>query len=117
MTLDIEFYRKLLLDKKKSLLRNLLEERELSEKVGEEWLEPKDIEDLAHVTLDELSRYVLAEHELGLVKEIDIALKKIERGEYGICERCGARIEPERLKLIPWTRYCAKCSREIGGGL
>ncbi len=115
--MDIEFYRKLLLEKKKSLLHNLMEEKELSEKAGEEWPEPKDIEDIAHITYDELSRYVLAERELYLIKEIDIALRKIARGEYGKCERCGAEIEPERLKLIPWTRYCSKCSREIGGGL
>jgi DnaK suppressor protein len=113
--LDLNYYKNLLLEKKRKLLRNLLEEKKISEKVGDEWLEPKDIEDFAHVTYDEISRYVLAEHELGIIKEIDIALKKIETGEYGICERCGAEIDPMRLKVIPWTKYCAKCAREIGG--
>ncbi len=117
MSIDREFFRKLLLDKKRELLRNLLKEAELAEKAGEEWAEPKDIEDLARLTYEELSRYTLAEHELNLIKEIEIALKKIDSGEYGVCERCGARINPERLKIIPWTRYCARCSKGIGGGL
>ena len=36
--------------------------------------------------------------------EIEIALAKIERGVYGICEETDEAIEPERLLAIPWTR-------------
>jgi len=36
--------------------------------------------------------------------EIEIALAKIERGIYGICEETEEPIEPERLLAIPWTR-------------
>ena len=36
--------------------------------------------------------------------EIEMALSRIESGSYGICEETDERIEPERLKAIPWTR-------------
>jgi DnaK suppressor protein len=36
--------------------------------------------------------------------EIEIALAKMERGIYGICEETEEPIEPERLLAIPWTR-------------
>jgi len=36
--------------------------------------------------------------------EVEIALSKIERGSYGVCEETEEPIEPERLKAIPWTR-------------
>jgi DnaK suppressor protein len=36
--------------------------------------------------------------------EIDIALSKIERGGYGVCEETEEPIEPARLLAIPWTR-------------
>jgi DnaK suppressor protein len=36
--------------------------------------------------------------------EIEVALAKIERGLYGICEETEEPIEIERLLAIPWTR-------------
>jgi DnaK suppressor protein len=36
--------------------------------------------------------------------EIEIALAKIDRGIYGVCEETEEPIEPERLLAIPWTR-------------
>ena len=33
------------------------------------------------------------------------AIRRIERGTYGICEMTGKPIEAERLRAIPWTRY------------
>lgn len=36
--------------------------------------------------------------------EIEMALSKIERGVYGVCEETEEPIETERLLAIPWTR-------------
>lgn len=36
--------------------------------------------------------------------EIEMALSRIERGIYGICEETEEPIEIERLLAIPWTR-------------
>ncbi len=36
--------------------------------------------------------------------EIEIALAKMERGLYGVCEETDELIEIERLLAIPWTR-------------
>lgn len=36
--------------------------------------------------------------------EIEVALAKIERGVYGVCEETEEPIETERLLAIPWTR-------------
>lgn len=36
--------------------------------------------------------------------EIEMALSRIERGTYGICEETDEPIERERLLAIPWTR-------------
>ena len=37
------------------------------------------------------------------LEEVEKALARIERGNYGICEVTGVEIEQERLKAIPWT--------------
>lgn len=43
--------------------------------------------------------------------DVDLALEKIEKGTFGICERCGEPINPERLEAIPYARLCMKCKQ------
>jgi DnaK suppressor protein len=43
------------------------------------------------------------------LKEIDRALARCSGGTYGLCEACGEGIPPNRLKAIPWARYCLIC--------
>jgi len=51
----------------------------------------------------------LMEKNKKLLTEIEEALAKIERGEYGKCERCGRDISIERLKVLPFAKLCIKC--------
>lgn len=44
-------------------------------------------------------------------RQIEIALEKVRRGQYGICERCGNQINPERLQARPDALYCIDCQR------
>lgn len=45
------------------------------------------------------------------VREINLALKRMAAGKYGICEICEKRIESKRLKVLPATRLCHKCAK------
>ncbi len=45
--------------------------------------------------------------------DINIALNKVKRGNYGKCERCGIFIPVARLKLIPEARYCIDCEKKL----
>jgi RNA polymerase-binding protein DksA len=47
---------------------------------------------------------------------IDEALRAIERGDYGICKRCGETISLERLLVKPMARYCVPCRRLLETG-
>ncbi|MCS6826848.1 MAG: TraR/DksA C4-type zinc finger protein [Caldilinea sp.] len=47
------------------------------------------------------------------LKDIETALKLIEKGEYGICTRCGRPIEQERLEIKPDATLCVECQREV----
>ncbi|MGC8981619.1 MAG: TraR/DksA C4-type zinc finger protein [Minisyncoccia bacterium] len=44
------------------------------------------------------------------LNKINSALERIEKGTYGICIRCGRKIEEQRLKIDPTTELCRKCS-------
>ncbi|HEY7660380.1 MAG TPA: TraR/DksA C4-type zinc finger protein [Actinomycetota bacterium] len=43
-----------------------------------------------------------------LMGKIDRALARMDDGEYGICSRCGKRIEKARLKALPYVDLCLK---------
>lgn len=45
--------------------------------------------------------------------DIDTALKSMEKGDYGICQRCGKPIEPERLEVKPDATMCVTCQQEV----
>jgi len=53
---------------------------------------------------------------LGVIKnmkaQVEKVLARIKRGKYGICEVCGRKIEPVRLKAYPETTICLACSRK-----
>ena len=47
------------------------------------------------------------------VEEIDRALRRMDTGRYGICERCGKKISVARLEALPFAALCIECkSRE-----
>ena len=45
-------------------------------------------------------------------KAVETALKLLDIDEYGICQDCGAEINPNRLSAIPWTTLCVYCQDE-----
>lgn len=47
------------------------------------------------------------------LSEIDRALRMTQRGDYGLCERCGQPIDPARLKVMPTATLCLKCKQEL----
>ncbi|MCB0113130.1 MAG: TraR/DksA C4-type zinc finger protein [Caldilineaceae bacterium] len=47
------------------------------------------------------------------VQDITHALRSLEKGQYGICERCGNAIEPARLEVKPDATMCLNCQREV----
>ncbi len=46
------------------------------------------------------------------LREIETALRRINKGTYGICERCGRPIPKARLLVVPHARFCMKCLKE-----
>jgi DnaK suppressor protein len=44
-----------------------------------------------------------------MLREVESALERVRGGTYGVCEGCGEDISPNRLKAIPWARYCLTC--------
>jgi DnaK suppressor protein len=47
------------------------------------------------------------------IYEIEEALKRIEKGTYGVCELTGKPIPKSRLEAIPWTRFTVQAQAQL----
>jgi DnaK suppressor protein len=66
------------------------------------------------LAIDRERDLALALQALSITEEIDDALRKLERGTYGVCETCGQNIIKARLEALPYARQCIACKT---GGL
>ena len=55
----------------------------------------------------------LVSNEQEVLYEIEEALQRIDQGNFGICEMTGVPIELERLKVLPYARYCIAAQQEM----
>ena len=44
-------------------------------------------------------------------RSLEVALRKAEEGDYGLCEVCGQPIDPARLAILPGTKRCISCAQ------
>ncbi len=42
--------------------------------------------------------------------ELDLAIRRVEGGDYGRCEVCGRPIPDERLEAVPTAATCVSCA-------
>jgi len=79
-----------------------------------------DLESIAEERESELEEHAQEEQSARLLKnmddrtlhavrEIDAALQRVLKANYGICEACGGAVAIARLRALPATRYCTDC--------
>jgi DnaK suppressor protein len=44
------------------------------------------------------------------LEALDAAAERLDRGTFGVCERCGSTIPPERLEARPTATTCVSCA-------
>lgn len=118
MKLDAKF----LEERKQELLNRRIELlKELDEdtvKVADNDYSAKFV-DLGEKEDENAAEVALFEKNLSLEKTLEIslynvnrAIERIEAGDYGVCEKCGQNIDPERLKAFPSATSCMDCKRK-----
>lgn len=81
-------------------------------KKKEEAIPEAEVGDEGDVAMRSLARdlvFEVTDNEHRLLEECEAALRRIEKGTYGICEANGEKIAIARLKAIPYARYCINC--------
>jgi DnaK suppressor protein len=73
----------------------------------------KDSVDMSLQGVNQELMLKLGERDSQTVAEIDEALRRIDEGTYGQCERCGKPIDERRLEALPTARYDAACQAAV----
>lgn len=102
---EISELKKILKEKKDELLKTMKNKKQAD-------LRESDVGDEIDTAGDNEEReliFGLTDNEKSMLNYIEAAINKIEVAKYGLCESCSAKIPFERLKAMPYARYCMKC--------
>lgn len=108
---EIARFKKFLQERRKALLASTEAVRE--DGMGLDQAELPDEVDLASSEAGQSLNLRLRDRELVLLRKIDKTLKKIDEGEFGVCERCGEEIGLKRLEARPVAEMCIRCKEEL----
>ena len=70
------------------------------------------LDQAAYATERNFSHHLCSRNNM-LIRDIEQALRDIEDGEYGICDRCDEDIPIKRLKARPMARHCISCKAQL----
>jgi DnaK suppressor protein len=68
-----------------------------------------DAADQASQSIEKEIMFELSDVERTTLDQIEAALRKIDKGSYGLCESCQKPIAKPRLDALPFARYCITC--------
>jgi RNA polymerase-binding protein DksA len=113
---ELEHFRDLLLAKRREILGDMSSmEREALRSSGGSNLStlPIHMADMGTDNYEQEFTLGLVETERKLLREINLALAKIQNGTFGVCEGTGKPITKARLEVQPWARYSIEYAKQM----
>jgi DnaK suppressor protein len=107
----IEHYRQILTDQLRQHSENVRDNQQAALEANAD----DGVKDSVDMSLQDVNQEIafrLGERESQAVADIDEALRRIDEGTYGTCERCGKTIDERRLDALPTARFDAACQAE-----
>jgi DnaK suppressor protein len=107
---ELKSFRDMLEEKRHALLGRA--RKTLTEDMA---LDPNDLADEMDLAASEYIQsfeFRLRGREKTHLAKIDLALKKITDGTFGICDSCGEPIGKKRLEARPETTLCIRCKED-----
>lgn len=110
---ELEVFRDLLLAKRRELVGDMSSMEQEALQSGDHGLSslPIHMADMGTDNYNQEFTLGLVEKERTLLREINIALAKIQNGSYGMCEGSGKPIAKVRLEAQPWAKYSIEFAR------
>ena len=69
---------------------------------------PDALDEVQHAAERELAIRNL-DRESSLLRQVKLALSRINDGTFGTCLHCEEEINPKRLNAVPWAPFCISC--------
>lgn len=110
MTIDADAVRARLVDHRASLERELGELTEVTRDPSATIGFGKRVGEGTNEAIGRIERVGQADALATKLADVERALEKLDEGSYGICDRCGETIAPERLEARPSSVLCVRCS-------
>ncbi|MCX6559521.1 MAG: TraR/DksA C4-type zinc finger protein [Candidatus Aminicenantes bacterium] len=107
---EIEEYRKKLADRRNDLVNKLSEFRNESKQVETDIAQ--DLADKAESSYTKEFLLSMSDAERDELLQIDAALKRIDKREFGNCLMCQKEIGKKRLSHLPWAPLCIECEEK-----
>jgi DnaK suppressor protein len=108
---ELKKFQELLEEKRKAVLERAREMLAV-ENMALDTNDLPDEMDLASSEYLQSFEFRLRGREKSLLSKLDLALKKIEAGTFGVCEICEEPIGKKRLEARPETTLCIKCKED-----
>lgn len=108
---ELKKFQELLEEKRKAVLERAREMLSI-ENMSLDTNDLPDEMDLASSEYLQSFEFRLRGREKSLLSKLDLALKKIDEGTFGICEICEEPIGKKRLEARPETTLCIKCKED-----
>jgi RNA polymerase-binding protein DksA len=69
--------------------------------------------DIGSDAMEQEQAFLHASQGTDYLAALDEALRRIDKGTYGVCEECGEKIPPRRLEAFLAARLCVKCQSKL----
>jgi DnaK suppressor protein len=65
--------------------------------------------DIGSDVIEQEQAFLHASQGTDYLMALEAALRRVEKGTYGVCEDCGEKIPPRRLEAFLAARLCISC--------
>ena len=100
---ELDKYKKILEAKRDELAKGLRNREDIAIEKTPDALDEVQLAGERELAIRNLDR------ESNLLRQVRLALARMDDGSYGTCLHCDEEIKTKRLDAVPWTPYCIRC--------
>jgi len=79
-------------------------------------LDPLDDMDVCSGNCDKEALFARNSENRTRLRKVELALERVQKGDFGICVTCGVAIGLKRLQVLPWASNCIECQEQSEQG-
>jgi len=104
---DLDFFKSIIQNKREELIHNISKRHNI--KITRFNQYGTHMADHASDAMESELKNYFTHRQLAYLRNLNMALARIENGVYGRCIVCGKKVPKKRLEVVPHTNYCVPC--------